>query len=331
LLTPTIFQLSLKKQDSSDAFDFNAGQYAVLSFFRKGRPTPARCFSISSAPSEAGTFEFAMRIKGRFTAALSKIKTGDIVRVDGPFGAFVLDRYKDRQTTFIAGGIGITPFMSMLKEAAHTGSAQKATLIYSVQTQEEVAFREELKQIVENNKNIRVIVVVNKGSVEQLNGLEVVSGRVDENVFNKLSNDQFAKDSFFMCGPPGFMKVMRLALKSRGVDDYRIITEAFSQGSKNQSEKLLSWPANMYALTALSLVVVMTVIMVRDILASLPKSVNSSSSTGGYTTKQQVDQAVSTTPPQVTTTQPATTPTTTTKVTSTPKTVPVSQPRTKVS
>lgn len=330
LLTPTIFQVTVTKKDKGGVFDFIAGQYAALSFIKKGRPTPTRCFSISSAPSEKDKLEFSMRVKGRYTTAMSQIKKGDIVEVTGPFGGFVINPYEDKQATFIAGGIGITPFMSMLKEATLTNSNQKATLIYSVQTQEETAFVDELKQIVEKNKNIRIIVAVNAGDTTKLKGLEVVNGRIDGTILDSLISNQYQTDTFFMCGPPGFMSAMRSTLRSKGVDEYRIITEAFSQGSKNQSEKLLSWPANMYALSAVGLIVAMLIIAVTDIVGSLPKTNKTTNSSGGFTSQQQVDSAISSTPPQITPTTTTSTPASS-PIVSTPRTVTTPTPRTTVS
>ena len=332
-LTPTIFQVTVKRADSGRVFDFLPGQYAALSFVKKGRPTPARCFSISSAPSEKDKLEFSMRVKGRYTSAISQIKVGDIMNISGPFGGFVLDPYKDKQVTLIAGGIGVTPFISMIKEIANIGSNQKVTLLYSVQTQEEVAFYDDLKQIVATNENIRVVVAVNNGDTSKLTGLEVKNGKIDAVMMDQFISSGYQGGTFFMCGPPGFMVAMRNTLLLKGVEEYRIVVEAFSQGAKNQTEKLLSWPANMYALSAVSLLVVMLIIATSDIVGYLPKTRKSANSSGGFTSQQQIDSAVSSTPPQITPTTTSLAAPVSSPIISTPKptTIVAPQPRTTVS
>lgn len=114
-LTPTTFQLTLTQLAGGEAFTFVPGQYAALTFTRFGRRVPVRCFSIASSAHTPGTIQFGIKIKGKFTQALSTLKVGDTVDVAGPYGSFTLAGKPDKPTLLLAGGIGITPFMSMIR------------------------------------------------------------------------------------------------------------------------------------------------------------------------------------------------------------------------
>src|SRR5665213_1716250 len=98
---------------------YEPGQYAAISFMHNNRPTPARCFSITSSPTEQGLLQFGIRVHGNFTkTAMQSLIPGSKVIIEGPFGNFVFNAERDRSALMLAGGIGITPFISMLRYAA---------------------------------------------------------------------------------------------------------------------------------------------------------------------------------------------------------------------
>jgi ferredoxin-NADP reductase len=98
---------------------FKPGQYAAISFLHNKRPTPARCFSVTSSPTDQGYLQFGIRIHGHFTkTAAQNLIPGSKVIVEGPYGNFVFSAERDRSALFLAGGIGVSPFMSMLRYIA---------------------------------------------------------------------------------------------------------------------------------------------------------------------------------------------------------------------
>lgn len=280
--TPSTLLLSLKKDSkNSRPFLYQPGQYAAISFRRHGRPTPARCFSIVSSPAQPGILQFSMRARGRFTKALAQLKPDDEVVVRGPYGGFVLDLKRDANTVMIAGGIGITPFMSMIRFAASGELPNKITLLISSQNQDDVPFAEELKHLEKTNPNLTVYFVIGSGEITKFSDSKVINGRISAEVLDHAASGDFFNKSFLICGPPPFMKSIVSMLQAKKVASSMIITEAFSQGPNRQTGKVRSWPLNMYALSAVGVALGSFVVMVADLLKTLPPSsiLDSSSTT----------------------------------------------------
>lgn len=249
-------------------FIYSPGQYAALSFVRRGRPSVARCFSIVSSPTDPYRLQFSMRTRGRFTSALTKVKVGDIVQVRGPYGGFVYDPVRHGDSVFIAGGIGITPLISMVKYATDTRSERKISLIYGVQSQDDMPFHADLDTLQSQNQNLDVTYAVSKGPTDAITVGQAVSGRVRADLLSsKLAG---GSRTVFVCGPPPFMNGMVKALRDQGVPRRQIITEAFNQGPNRQTGKVASWPQNMYTLGALGIGIGSLAIMVSEIVKSLP-------------------------------------------------------------
>ena len=144
-LTPSILKLTLALENPNQKpLAFLPGQYASISFKHKGRPSSYRCFSIASSPTKQGHIEFGIRVMGKFTHALENILPGDEVQVMGPFGNFVLHPDVPGNLIFCAGGIGITPFMSMLRYINDLKLDNKVTLLLSSRNSKEIPYLEEL-------------------------------------------------------------------------------------------------------------------------------------------------------------------------------------------
>lgn len=272
-LTPTTLLLTLKK-DRADSrpFSFQPGQYAAISFKHGGRPSPARCFSIVSSPTDPGTLQFSMRIKGHFTNGLARLKADDVVRVRGPFGGFVFDSEHNTDTVMLAGGIGITPIMSMIRFATDTNLTNKITLLYSCQNQDDVPFIDQLKTLEKRNPQFKVMFMIGQGPIDKLAGHYVASGRITPEIIDQATGNSYKSKSFFICGPPPFMKGMTSILQDKGATNNQIMTEAFSQGPNNQTGKIRSWPLNMYVLSGVGVALGSFVVMVSDLLKTLPPS-----------------------------------------------------------
>ncbi len=272
-LTPSTLLITLNKDpEETRLFSFQPGQYAAISFKRRGRPTPARCFSIVSSPTDQSKLQFSMRSRGHFTKALSNIKEGDEVSVRGPFGGFVLDVQRDTDAVLLAGGIGITPFISMIRYVTDVGHTNNITLVYSSQNQDDVPFVRELMELEKQNPHFKVIFVISDGDTSKLAGAKVVLGRISPEIIDDVSSNNNEKINYFLCGPPPFMKGMSKVLKDKGVSNDRIMTEAFSQGPNKQTGKIRSWPFNIYVLGALGVVIGSSVVMLSDLLKTLPPS-----------------------------------------------------------
>ncbi len=277
-ITASTLLLSLRKREGEGLFSFQAGQYAAISFANHHRPTPARCFSIVSSPTDRDILQFSMRVRGHFTRALSGIQIGDTVNVRGPYGGFVADFGLDTDVVMLAGGIGITPFISMARYAGAVQSTSKLTLIYSCANQDDIPFLEELKQLEVQNPNFRVIFVIGQGPMNKLAGQVAGTGRITPEILDYLFATRYAAATFFVCGPPPFMNGMVKTLHSKGVDMVQIVTEAFAQGSLRQSSSFRSWPRSVYVLGSAGFALGSLAVMASDLIKTLPPSTDLGSS-----------------------------------------------------
>jgi ferredoxin-NADP reductase len=235
-ITDTTLLLNLEQKSGKRQFIYQPGQYAAISFYNRGRPTPARCFSIVSSPTDRGKLQFSMRTKGHFTKTMAHLKPGDLVKVRGPYGGFVLDIATSNDVVFLAGGIGITPFMSMVSYTANIQASTKITLFYSCQTQDDVPFLDKLRGFEQQNPNLRVTFVVGNGVTDKLAGLSVVSGHLTPEVIDTILNRSYDNRTFYVCGPPPYMDAMARTLRLKGVSEGDIITEAFVQASSQAAQ-----------------------------------------------------------------------------------------------
>lgn len=289
MLTATTLAVTVYRDPAKGGFHYKPGQYAAISFRNHGRPTPARCFSMTSSPTEPGYLQFAMRIKGDFTTTAAKrIRPGAVIRLEGPFGSFVMRPFRDRMCVMLAGGIGITPFMSMARFAAAARMPNDLLLLYSCRSADDIPFAMELMELQRRNPRFHVIFAISDGPIDRLQsyGWQVVSGRVTDILLDSVLSGWYRDRTYFMCGPPPFMEALDQTLRSRGVPKRRIITEVFSQ-SVPQTGVLLGRPSQVYALTALSLIVGTGMVINHDV--GLTKA--SDSSTDGSVAIEKTDEA----------------------------------------
>src|SRR5215510_4470278 len=141
-------------------FQFKAGQYMNVTLIDPPETDDegnTRSFSIASAPLEADLV-FASRMRN--TAFKRTLKTVDLnreLRISGPFGSFTLHTNASRPAVFLVGGIGITPFRSIILQATKDKLAHKLYLFYSNRRPEDAAFLEELQKAEQNNPNYKFI------------------------------------------------------------------------------------------------------------------------------------------------------------------------------
>jgi len=272
-LTPTALQLKLKPIDSDNRISFYPGQYAAISFKNHGRPTPVRCFSIASSPNNDGVIEFAIRVQGDFTNTAKILKSGDTVELMGPFGEFVIDEEIDDNVVLYAGGIGITPFMSMIRYATAVKLKIPIILLYSCQTQDDVPYLNELKDLEKRNPYFKVAFFITTGELDKLKGTRVFSGRIEEDFLDKITNKKYDLFTHFICGPMGFIGAMQSILIRNNVPPEQLITEAFGQGVV--TEKSHKQPSHetrlVYGLVGALLIVMTVFITGLDLVRAVPK------------------------------------------------------------
>ena len=226
-----VITVNLTPKQGGLVFNFQTGQYAMLSFQDKnGKLFINHPFSIASSPSEKRYLQFGIKIGGKFTQTLATLNPGDEITVMGPYGTFVFDEYKHPDAVFIAGGIGITPFISSIRYASNIKLPNKLTLFYSNRTLDSISYFEELKELGRQNPNFQPVFNVSKETItEKQEYLE--SGQLNKDIISKHLLSVFNKD-YFLCGPAVFMKAMENNLLEMGVPQNKIHQEAFSMSPK---------------------------------------------------------------------------------------------------
>lgn len=225
-----------------------------------------------NSPTDQNLIQCSIRTKGKFTNAIADITKGEEVNVRGSFGGFVFDEERDKDTVLIAGGIGVAPFMGMIQFATARKLHNKMTLIYSCSSQDDIPFFEQLTVLEKRNSNFKIVFVISRGPTDKLKAKNVEVGRVTTEMIDHIIKGVYDEKTFFICGPTLFMHAMTKILQEQGVDDNRIMTEAFSQGPNRQTGKIRSWPSNVYVLGAAGVALGSLVVMASDIIATLPSS-----------------------------------------------------------
>ncbi len=182
-----------------------------------------RYLSISSSPTEEGYLEFTKKITSSdFSAAVAALKTGDLVSVEYPYGAFTLERAAGK-IAFISGGIGITPIRSMCKFAADKKIDLDIVLLYANNSVKDIAFHEDFNNMQQEFKRLRVTHVLCEKDME----FSCVVGRINSQVIKKEIPD-FQDRFFFLCGPPSMVEGMKsILINELSLPAERIITENF--------------------------------------------------------------------------------------------------------
>lgn len=210
-------------------FVFSPGQAIDLVL-----PGPARAdkeadqrhaFSIVSAPFE-DSLVIATRMRdSAYKRALKALPLGSTVTIDGPFGSLGLHQDRTRAAVFIAGGIGITPFISMLRQAAHEQLPQRLILLYSSRRPEDAAFLAELQELEERNERFRLVATMTDMHLSARtwpNQTGLITAELVASVVGDLP-----KPIFYVVGPPGMVEAMRQTLQQGGIDKDDIRSEEF--------------------------------------------------------------------------------------------------------
>lgn len=198
-------------------FHFQAGQFAFLRL--SGHKLHARHpFTISSAPHE-DELRFTIKDSGRFTAVARTLKSGDKIFVDGPFGKFKARPAK--QLVFIAGGVGITPFMSLVRANMYMETPQQITLLYGSKTEADIIFKKNFDELrAEWFKKVYVLSNVDSGSMQYEKGF------INEETIKKyVPNLEDAL--FYICGPEIMKNNVNKTLASLGIPSKKIFIEDF--------------------------------------------------------------------------------------------------------
>jgi len=210
-------------------FDFKPGQSADLTLLDPPETDlegNVRTFSIASAPFQ-GLLMFATRMRDTsFKRSLKEMPLGTVVKMDSATGDFTLQKNPAKPAVFLAGGIGITPFSSMVRQADHDQTPHKLYLFYSNRRPEDALFIEVLRNLEKINPNFRFVATMTDmpRSKKTWNG---ETGRINQDMLSKYLND-LRGPIYYIAGPPGLVSGMRKMLVESGVDEDDIRTDEFA-------------------------------------------------------------------------------------------------------
>ncbi len=210
-------------------FTFRAGQAIDLSLVNPPESDSegdTRAFSITSIPSD-DQLSIATRMRDTaFKRVLATMPIGTEVKIEGPSGSFTLHRNAQKPAVFLAGGIGITPFHSIVKEAAHEHLSQKLFLFYSNRRPEDAPFIDELRALATASKNFHFIPTMT-GLSKSKSKWEGEVGLLNREMIARHLAD-LRGPIYYLAGPPAMVTAMRQLLVSANVDEDDIRTEEFS-------------------------------------------------------------------------------------------------------
>ncbi len=191
--------------------DYKPGQFFFITL-KQGQRELSKHFSFSSSPTEKNHIEFTKKFTDHeFSLALKAAKVGDWTRIDAPYGQFTFEGEYPK-ITLLGGGIGITPFMSICKNATDKNLNSKITLFYGCRTEKDVTFKKELEALAEKNKNLRLFIIVSEPTAQW----EGVKGIINTEIVKEKLPD-YKENVFFTCGPPPMVEAMEKLVLNLGL------------------------------------------------------------------------------------------------------------------
>ncbi len=207
-------------------FDYKAGQNADLTLINPSQTDEegnTRTLSFISAPYEL-ELGFATRMRpSAFKNVLKDFKEGSEVNLDGPYGDFILPEDEITPLVFLIGGIGVTPIISMIKEATYKHTNHKLILIHANKNQSLTPFLKDFLNLEKENLNFKYVEVFSESNDI---GENIESGRINPEVLKKYVSN-IGEVKYYLSGPEAMVKAMREMLVSLNISQDNIITEEF--------------------------------------------------------------------------------------------------------
>jgi ferredoxin-NADP reductase len=229
----------LKPHDGRALPAFKPGQYLTFQLDLPGRDKPlVRCYSLSDSPHQKDYYRVTIKKEkappdkpgvppGTSSSYFCDVlKEGDILNVKAPTGHFCLDMAKTNPIVLLAGGVGITPLLSMANAIAASGTKREAWFFFGARNGREHIHKAELEKLAAENENIHLHVCYSKPGEKDVKGRDYQhEGRVDTELLKQLlPSNNF---EYYLCGSGAFMKSLTDGLEAWGVPDKDVYFEAF--------------------------------------------------------------------------------------------------------
>lgn len=224
-LNKNVFDLELSFA-SGKPLNYRAGQYVFLTFVNSALPRESHPFSISSSPADNNRLLLTVKQSGDYTRKISELKAGDMAVLEGPYGHFYryYDKNGDSPLILLAGGIGITPLLSILREQTRLPNSRKIILLWSLSKQSDVLLLDELEFIKRNYSDFTYIITLSKEKADKFRHGRISMDLLEESGIRSLKG----KGEYFICGPLSMMNATKDLLVKSGVPSQSIHMEKFS-------------------------------------------------------------------------------------------------------
>ena len=209
--------------DGHPGFRFSPGQFGWLTLWGSPFKITGHPFSFSSSSEVTdGSVEMSIRNLGDFTSRIHEVPVGQRIYLDGPYGAFTIGNPADMHV-LIAGGVGITPMISMLRTLADRNDPRPAILLYGSKDWESITFREELEDL-KARLNLTVVHVLRDPPADWTGE----KGFINPEVFKRHIPQPYADHEYFICGPTKLMDIIEEALSDLNVPISKYHSERYS-------------------------------------------------------------------------------------------------------
>jgi ferredoxin-NADP reductase len=207
--------------------DYRPGQYFWVELLHSPYEDERglrRHITAVTSPTERGLLGLCTRLRdSAFKKTLAELEVGDEVEVEHPKGDFALPEDAERPYVFIAGGIGITVFRSMLRYIADTGAPYRVTLVYSNRDRESTPFLDELQEFERAIPGLRLVL-----TMTQDEGWDGENRRVDGELLRDRLDGELTEFTYLVAGPPAMVESVVESLRTAGVPDEQVVPDRFS-------------------------------------------------------------------------------------------------------
>lgn len=210
-------------------FQFRAGQTMDVTLLNPPETDGegnTRTFTIASAPFDPDLMITTRMRDTAFKRVLGNAPLGLEVKIEGPSGSFVLSRKAEKPAVLLAGGIGITPFLSIIRQAAHDQAPHQIYLFYSNRRPEDAGFLDLLSEAARQNPNFHLIATMTEMSKSRREW-KGETGYINKDMLTKHL-PTLQGPTYYLAGPPAMVTAMRGMLTNAGVDEDDIRTEEFA-------------------------------------------------------------------------------------------------------